>query len=140
MSPNANVLAAASDFDSFKNYSPERTGSVAVGGVISGVPGADYLNIPVEIELNRLNTDFQVYMTTTADAGKRFSLVGGYAPIRNGSLPGPVSVPYNLFFTFERVGTKLRCQVTVVNPYGLDLTLSNETVTFHVVSFVGPFV
>lgn len=134
------ILAAASEFDSFKNYPPEKTGQLTVSGTISATPGSDYLNISTDIDLGRLNADFQVYMVSSLAPAKRFALSGGFAPLRNGTIPPSVSVPYNIFFTFLRSGTRLTCQVSITNPYGVTLTPVSETITFYVVPFIGSFV
>lgn len=134
---NPHILAAASEFDSFKNYPPELTGSVVIGGTVSGVAGSNFVNFSTNIDLKRINSSFQVYMSTTKEPGRRYSLIGGYAPLRDGNIG--VVVPYNVFFVFERNGTFLTCTASITNPYGSTMTLTSETITFYVVPFVGSF-
>ncbi len=140
MTANPNFLAAASAFDSFKNYG-SFTGSVAVSGTVGFGVGTDFTSFSTSFDLQRTDIITQVYMSTTADSGKTFALVGNYVPLRIGStVTFPNDAPYNLFFTFLYSGTNITCQASVTNPYGETLTLVSETITFTVKTFIGPFV
>lgn len=131
-------LAAASVFNSFKNYG-SYTGTVTVSGGVSPTPPSNFATFSTSFDLERQDIITQVYMQTTGDANKTFSLVGGYAPLRDGTTPTLGTVPYNLAFTFTYSGTTITCQAAVVNPYFETLTLTTETITFIVKTFITPF-
>lgn len=138
MTANPNNLVAASAFDSFKNYG-SFTGNVVVSGTVSATFGSNFQTYSTSFDLQRQDIVTQVYMQTTADSGKTFSLVGGYAPLRNGTVPALGTVPYNIAFTFTYSGTIITCQAAISNPYGNTLTVSTETITFIVKTFITPF-
>lgn len=140
MAADPNFLSAASAFDSFKNYG-SFSDDVTVSGTVGFGIGTDFTTFSTSFDLERTDVITQVYMQTTVDPGKTFSLVGNYVPLRTGSTTSlPSDAPYNLQFTFTYVGSVITCQASIVNPYGETLTLVTETITFIVKTFIGPFV
>lgn len=138
MAANADELAAASAFNSFKNYG-SFSDPVTISGTVSATPPTNFATYPVSFDLQRNDIITQVYMQTTADPGKTFSLVGNYSPLRNGTTPSLGSVPYNVGFTFTYIGTTITCQAFIANPYFDTLTVATETITFIVKTFITPF-
>lgn len=138
MSANPNMLAAASAFDSFKNYG-SFSGDVVVSGTVSGTPPTNFATYSASFDLTRTDILTQIYMSTTLSPGNFFNLVGGYSPVREGSIPGPVLLPYNVAFTFTFIDNIINVQAAIQNPYGDTLTVATETITFTVKTFIGAF-
>ena len=140
---NPDKFAYHSGFDTFKQYIGTFTGSVVIGGTVSGSAGSNFRLFSTTVPIPLREFSAQIYMRSSAVSPERKYLaecltVGQL--VRSGTAP-PVPPPafYNLDLNFAFDPNLLVIDVIASNPYASTLTLVSETLTFDVKVFEVPF-
>lgn len=139
-SPDPTYFSYNSEFAGIKNYAPYTlASSVSITGVIA--PGA-VATFNAVFLIDRSSTIIQPQVLSTAEPTKTYiiepSAGSGGAGFYFNRLDGALRA-YAIQFAYVYTSSTVTIQAFVQNPYGTNLTVNNETLTYSLRIFVAPF-